>query len=99
MLLFTVGITLVATIASGLIPAMLSSRQNPAEVMKEGGRGNSSRLVNVLTRVLVIAQIALSAALLVAATFQVKSIRNQTTLDYGYDEDAVYTRAHGSDGW
>ncbi|MBA2269519.1 MAG: FtsX-like permease family protein, partial [Chthoniobacterales bacterium] len=38
-LLFTIGVTLVATIASGLIPAMLSSRQNPAEVMKEGGRG------------------------------------------------------------
>ena len=94
-LLFTISITLLATIASGLIPAMLSSRQNPAEVMKEGGRGNSSRLVNVLTRTLVIAQIALSAALLVAATFQVKSIRNQMTLDYGYDEDAVYTARMG----
>ena len=44
---------------------------------------------------LVIAQIALSAALLVAATFQVKSIRNQTTLDYGYDEEAVYTARMG----
>jgi putative ABC transport system permease protein len=94
-LLFTVGITLLATIASGLIPAVLSSRQSPAEVMKEGGRGNSSRLVNGLTRVLVIAQIALSAALLVAATFQVKSIRNQTTLDYGYDEEAVYSARMG----
>jgi putative ABC transport system permease protein len=90
-LLFTVGITLVATIASGLIPALLSSRQNPAEVMKAGGRGNTSPLVNVLTRAMVITQVALSAALLVAATFQVKSIRNQTTLDYGYDEDAVYS--------
>ena len=93
--LFTVGITLVATVVSGLIPALLSARANPAEVMKEGGRGNSSRLVNVLTRVLVIGQIALSATLLVAATFQVKSIRNQTTLDYGYDEDAVYTARMG----
>ncbi|MBA2433399.1 MAG: ABC transporter permease [Chthoniobacterales bacterium] len=94
-LAFTVGITLLATLASGLIPALLSSRANPAEVMKEGGRGNSSRLVNALTRVLVIAQIALSAALLIAATFQVKSIRNQTTLDYGYDEEAVYSARMG----
>jgi predicted permease len=59
--------------------------------MKAGGRGNTSPLVNVLTRALVITQVALSAALLVAATFQVKSIRNQATLDYGYDEDAVYS--------
>src|SRR5215212_193707 len=53
-LVFTVGITLVATMVSGLVPALLSARANPAEVMKEGGRGNSSRLVNVLTRVLVV---------------------------------------------
>src|SRR5205085_9497502 len=59
-------------------------------MMKEGGRGNSSRLVNVITRVLVVAQIALTAALLIAATLQIKSIRNQSTLNYGYDENGVY---------
>ncbi len=84
-------ITLVATLASGLIPALLSARGNAAEMMKEGGRGNSSRLVNIITRVLVVGQIALTAALLIAATLQIKSIRNQITLDYGYDENAVYT--------
>jgi predicted permease len=80
----------VATIVSGLLPAFLGSRGNPAEVMKEGGRGNSSRLVNVITRVLVVAQIAFTAALLIAASLQIKSIRNQTKLDYGYDENGVY---------
>jgi putative ABC transport system permease protein len=89
-LLFTVAITLVATIVSGLVPALLSSRGNAAEIMKEGGRGNSSRLVNVVTRVLVVGQIAFTAALLIAATLQIKSIRNQLTLNYGYDENAIY---------
>jgi len=89
-LTFTLAITLVATVVSGLLPAFLSSRGNPAEVMKEGGRGNSSRLVNVITRVLVVGQIALTAALLIAAMLQIKSIRNQTKLDYGYDENGVY---------
>src|SRR5436853_7230972 len=89
-LTFTLGITLLATLVSGLVPAFLSSRGNAAEIMKEGGRGNSSRLVNVITRVLVVAQIALTAALLIAATLQIKSIRNQTTLDYGSDENGVY---------
>src|SRR6476646_10226824 len=89
-LIFTLALTLLATIASGLLPAFLSSRGNPAEVMKEGGRGNSSRLVNVITRVLVVGQIALTAALLIAATLQIKSIRNQTKLDYGYDENGLY---------
>src|SRR5438874_4805166 len=89
-LVFTVAITLVATIVSGLVPAFVSSKGNAAEIMKEGGRGNSSRLVNIITRVLVVGQIALTAALLIAATLQIKSIRNQTKLDYGYDENAVY---------
>ncbi len=89
-LTFTLAITLVATIVSGLLPAFLSSRGNPAEVMKEGGRGNSSRLVNVITRILVVGQIALTAALLIAAMLQIKSVRNQTKLDYGYDENSLY---------
>jgi putative ABC transport system permease protein len=89
-LAFTLIITLLATVVSGLVPAFLSARANAAEIMKEGGRGNSSRLVNVITRILVIGQIALTAALLIAATLQIKSIRNQTKLDYGYDESAVY---------
>ena len=59
--------------------------------MKEGGRGNSSRLVNIITRLLVIGQIALTAALLIAATLEIRSIRNQLQLDYGYDENAIYS--------
>src|SRR5579864_3014315 len=87
---FTLIVTVVATLASGLVPALLSSRGSAAEIMKEGGRGNSSRLVNVVTRILVVGQIALTAALLIAATLQIKSIRNQTKLDYGYDENSLY---------
>ncbi|PYJ10924.1 MAG: permease [Verrucomicrobia bacterium] len=94
-LLFTLAIVLVATLLSGLVPAILSARSSAAEVMKEGGRGNSSRLVNAITRILVIGQIALTAALLIAATLQIKSIRNQTTQNYGYDENAVYSARMG----
>jgi putative ABC transport system permease protein len=90
-LAFTVGITLVATIASGLLPALISAHGNAAEMMKEGGRGNTSRLANIIMRVLVVGQIALTAGLLIAATLQIKSIRNQLKLNYGYDENAVYT--------
>src|SRR6267378_1380870 len=90
-LAFTIGATLLATLASGLVPALVSARGNAADMMKEGGRGNTSRVVNVITSVLVIGQIALTAALLIAATLQIKSIRNQLTLDYGYDESGIYT--------
>ncbi len=94
-LFVTVVITLVATLLSGFIPAWLSARANAAEMMKEGGRGNSSRLATIITRVLVVGQIALTAALLIAASLQIKSIRNQTTLNYGYDENGVYSARMG----
>jgi putative ABC transport system permease protein len=94
-LVFTLAIVVVATILSGLVPAILSARGNAAEMMKEGGRGNSSRLVNVITRVLVIGQIAVTAALLIMATLQIKSIRNQTSQNYGYDENSVYSARMG----
>ncbi|MFL6589011.1 MAG: ABC transporter permease [Chthoniobacterales bacterium] len=94
-LIFTLAIVLMATLLSGFVPALLSARGNTAEMMKEGGRGNSSRLVNVVTRILVIGQIALTAGLLIAATLQIKSIRNQTTQNYGYDENGVYSARMG----
>jgi predicted permease len=94
-LAFTLVIVVLATLLSGLVPAILSARGNAAEMMKEGGRGNSSRLVNAITRLLVIGQIALTAALLIAATLQIKSIRNQTSQEYGYDENAVYSARMG----
>jgi len=88
---FTLGAVLLATIVSGLVPALLAAGGNAAEMMKEGGRGNSSRLVNTITRVLVVGQIAMTAALLIASALQIRSIRNQVKLDYGYDENGVYS--------
>src|SRR5437588_4722360 len=76
LLVFTVSITLVATIVSGLVPALVSSKGNAAEILKEGGHGISSRLVNIITRALVVGKIALTAALLIAATLQIKSVGN-----------------------
>ncbi len=94
-LTFTLALTLLATVVAGLAPALVIAKGNAAEIMKEGGRGNSSRLVNGITRVLVIGQIALTAALLIVATLQIKSIRNQLKLTYGYDENAIYTARMG----
>lgn len=90
-LAFIVGITVASSIVSGLVPALVSAHGNAAGVMKEGSRGNSSRLVNGITRLLVIGQIALTAALLIGATLEIRSIRNQLQLNYGYDENGVYT--------
>ena len=92
---FTLAAIIFATLISGLVPALLAARRNSAEMMKEGGRGNSSRLVNVITRILVVGQIAMTAALLIASALQIRSIRNQVKLDYGYDENGIYAARMG----
>jgi predicted permease len=89
-LAFTLAATLMATVISGVAPALLSSRRSPAVMMKESGRGSSSSFINAITRLLVIGQIALTTALLIAAVLQIRSIRNQMKVDYGYDESGIY---------
>ena len=49
-LLFTVVSTLAAAVLSGLLPALISSRANAVDVLRDGGRGNTSHAVSLLSR-------------------------------------------------
>lgn len=80
---------------AGFVPAVLASRANTAAVMKESGRGNTSRLVSQVTRLLVICQIGLTFALLVACSLMIRSIINQQTVSFGYDTASVLTARMG----
>ncbi len=97
-LAITVLATLLAALGSGLLPAWMSSRNDVANMLKEGGRGNTSRGINFVTRGLVVFQIVVTCVLLIGSLLQVRSILNQQTIDYGYDTDGVHVGAHGADG-
>ena len=56
-----------AALASGFVPAWLASRTSAVDALKESGRGNTSRTVNVITRGLVVFQILVTCILLVGA--------------------------------
>ena len=92
---FTVLATLAAAIFSGLLPALMSSRANAADVLREGGRGNTSRRVALISRGLVVFQIVVTCVLLTGSLLQVRSITNQQTIDYGYDTDGVISARMG----
>ncbi|MBI2515292.1 MAG: ABC transporter permease [Opitutae bacterium] len=94
-LIFTIGATLVAALVSGLVPAWMSSRANAGEVLKESGRGNTSRSVNFVTRGLVVFQLMMSCVLLIGAILQVRSITKQNAIDYGYDTTAIMSARMG----
>ena len=94
-LAFTVLATLAAAVLSGLLPAIMSSRANAVDVLRDAGRGNTSRSVNLVTRGLVVFQIVVTCVLLVGSLLQVRSITNQQTIDYGYDTGGLISARMG----
>src|SRR5687768_8004574 len=84
-LLFTIVATVAAAVLSGLLPAVISSRANAVDVLRDGGRGNTSHAVSLLSRGLVVFQIVVTCVLLVGSLLQLRSITAQQSIDYGYD--------------
>jgi putative ABC transport system permease protein len=94
-LVFVIGATMFAAVASGLVPAWIASRASAVEALKESGRGNTSRSITLITRGLVVAQILVSCILLIGALLQSRAIVHQQLVDYGYDTDGVLTARMG----
>ena len=80
---------------SGLLPAWMSSRANAVDALKEGGRGNTSRRISLVTRGLVVFQVVVTCILLIGSLLQVRSILNQQAIDYGYDTGGIMSARMG----
>lgn len=72
-LLFVIGISVVAAFAAGFVPALHATRSDVAGILRDQGRGGSSRSVNRWSSSLVTLEVAVSCALLVAAGLTVRS--------------------------
>ncbi len=88
-LLVVIGATMLSAVVAGFVPAWLSSRASAIEALKESGRGNTGRTVNIITKGLVVFQILITSILLIGAVLQVQSIIKQQTLSYGYDTKGI----------
>jgi len=90
-LAFTLGVSLLTGILFGLAPAFQATRVDLNSVLKGTSRrvaGSAVHSGRVPTgKILVIAQVALSLALLVAAGLFVRSFRNLSATQLGYDRD------------
>jgi putative ABC transport system permease protein len=94
-LVFSLGSMFAAAIVSGLLPAWMASRSNVVAVLKEGGRGGSSRAMRVVMRGLVVFQVVVTCVLLIGSLLEMQSIRKQQTIDYGYDTESLMTARMG----
>jgi len=94
-LAFTLLATLIAAAVSGLLPAWMAARANANAVLRDGGRGSTSRRMMIVTRGLVVFQIVVTCVLLIGSLLQVRSIRNQQSIDYGYDTSGLLSARMG----
>lgn len=90
-LLFVLLLALVASLLSGIIPAFQASGTDVNAVLKDESRGASSLRLGRLSRALVVSEIAMSCALLVAAGLMIKTMVNLGSIDMGIATDDVFT--------
>jgi predicted permease len=90
-LLFVLGVALIASIVSGLLPAIHSARLDINAILKDESRTASSLRVGRASRAIVVAEIVLSSAMLLAAGFMTKSIANLRTVAPRFNYASVFT--------
>ena len=94
-LAFTFALVVVASLAAGLMPALRSAKAELGETLKDENRGTSSLRLGRLGRGLVMAEIAVSCALLVGAGLMIKSIVELRQVDYPFPTEDVFTARIG----
>lgn len=94
-LLFAIATSVLATFASGLLPAIQASRTDIGEILKDDSRGASSFRIGRLSRGLVVFEVALSCALLVAAGLMIKSVTKIRNIDAGFATKDIFTARVG----
>ena len=82
--MFTFGVSLVAGILFGLVPAYKSSKSGIHETLKETGRGGSGARNRTQT-IFVAVEMALALVLLVGAGLMVRSMAKLWKTDPGFD--------------
>jgi putative ABC transport system permease protein len=83
-LLFTLGVTVVAGLLAGALPAWHMVREDPSEPLKEGGRSPVS-LRRRLRFGLIVAEVALTSLLLIGAGLTIRSFQAVLSQDAGIE--------------
>ena len=90
-LVFVLAVALLSSIVSGLLPAIHSARLDINAILKDESHAASSLRVGKASRAIVIAEIALSSAMLLAAGFITKSMMKLRDVDPKFTTADVYT--------
>jgi putative ABC transport system permease protein len=86
---FTIGVAVLTAIFFGTAPALRSTRVEPTEALKAEGRSVVGHRGALLTQSLVVAQVALSLILVVAAGLFIHTFSALVTKDVGFDRRPI----------
>src|SRR5262249_18126935 len=89
-LIFTLGVSVAATLLFGTVPAIQATKADLASTLKAGGRSVTGGGGWKTAKVVVAAQVALSLLLVVCAGLLVRSVRNLKAFDPGFDREKLY---------
>jgi predicted permease len=89
-LLYTLGISVLAGIVFGLIPAFKTLRPNTHETLKEGGRGSSGARHRTQS-VFVVVEMAMAVVLLIGAGLMIRTLSALGNVNPGFDPRNVLT--------
>ena len=88
---FIAATALLASLVSGLLPAINAARSDITDVLKDQALGSSSLRGGKLSRGLVVFELMLSSALLVVAALTTKSVINLRSIEPGFRTRGVMT--------
>lgn len=98
LLVYSVIITVLTAVFTGLVPAWRMVKSDFNSVLRDGTRGAIGKRAGLMNRVLVVAEVALSCALLIVSMVLYMLIDQANTADYGANTDHILTARLGIPG-
>src|SRR5882724_637288 len=83
---FTLGLSCLTGIIFGIVPALRATRVDLTPTLKDTGRGSSGQTRSLLSKSLVVAQVSVSALLLIGAGLLIRTLRNLQHVETGFNE-------------
>jgi predicted permease len=97
--LFAVALGAAAALLAGVLPALRTTRADPAGVLRDDSRGATGVRVGRVMQSLVVLELALSMALLVTSALLTRSVVNSARVDLGFPARDLFTaRVAATDG-
>ena len=86
-LVFTFALSLITAVFFGLVPALRATRIDLTPTLKDTGRGSSVASRSLLSKSLVVAQVAMSLLLLISAGLFLRTLHNLQNVTLGFNSE------------